>query len=179
MSRKAIVPVQLPKGVDAKLQGSKLVVKGAKATLEQEILECIHLEITADSIAVTLKKGHEDKKNFLGLTWSLVTNMAIGVSEGFSKNLELIGVGYRAAVQGNLLDLQLGFSHPVKMPIPQGLDVKVDKNTNVLISGADKQAVGQFAADIRAKRPPEPYKGKGVRYKDEYVRRKAGKSGKK
>jgi large subunit ribosomal protein L6 len=179
MSRKATVPVQLPKGVEAKLTGSKLTIKGVKGTLEQDLLQCIELEMTQDSILVKQKKGFEDQKNFLGLTWSLISNMVVGVFEGFTKNLELIGVGYRAAVQGNLIDLQLGFSHPVKMTIPQGLEVKVEKNTNVSISGADKQVVGQFAADIRSKRPPEPYKGKGVRYKDEYVRRKAGKAGKK
>ena len=113
-----------------------------------------------------------------GLYRSLINNMVIGVNKGFEKRLSLIGVGYRAAVSGNKIDLQLGFSHPTALEIPKEIEVKVEKSTKIIISGMDKQAVGQFAASVRAVRPPEPYKGKGVRYEDEYVRKKAGKAAK-
>jgi len=117
--------------------------------------------------------------NFHGLWRQLINNMVVGITTGFEKKLQLIGVGYRAAVQGRVLDLQLGYSHPCQLSIPEGIDVKVEKNTSISITGIDKQAVGQFAANVRSKRPPEPYKGKGVRYENEFVRRKAGKAGKK
>lgn len=179
MSRKAKVPITLPSGVEAKLDGNVVTVKGPKGTLTQELTHGVIIAVEGNEVLVSLKPNYAQYKNFLGLYWSLLSNMIHGVSAGFSKSLEMIGVGYRAAVQGDLLDLQLGYSHPVKLPIPQGLEVNVDKNVNIIVSGVDKQQVGQFAADIRAKRPPEPYKGKGVRYKGEFVRKKAGKAGKK
>lgn len=179
MSRKAKMPIALPKGVEVKREGNLVTVKGPKGTLSQEVRSSIEIKVEQAELFVTLAPGKEDEKNFLGLYWALISNMVNGVNTHFTKILEMVGVGYRAAVQGNLLDLQLGFSHPVKLPIPKGLQVKVEKNTQIEVTGMDKREVGQFAADIRAKRPPEPYKGKGVRYKDEYVRRKAGKAGKK
>lgn len=179
MSRKAKVPVILPKGVEAKFDGKVLAVKGPKGSLSREIMEGIEVVVESGEIRVTLAPSHAQSSNFLGLYWSLIANMVIGVSSGFEKKLEMIGVGYRASVQGKLVDLLLGYSHPTKMEIPTGIEVNVEKNTLITIKGIDKQLVGQFAANIRAKRPPEPYKGKGIRYADEYVRRKAGKAGKK
>jgi len=179
MSRKAKSPIVLPKGVEAKLSGKTLTVQGPKGTLTRELRDGIVLNIQPNELTVSLAPTHADEKNYLGLFWALIANMVKGVQEPFIKELEMIGVGYRAAVQGNLIDLQLGFSHPVKLPIPQGVAVKVEKNVAIHLSGIDKHVVGQFAADIRAKRPPEPYKGKGIRYKGEYVRQKKGKEGKK
>ncbi|MBS0624095.1 MAG: 50S ribosomal protein L6 [Verrucomicrobia bacterium] len=177
MSRKAKSPILLPKGVEVKITGQVLTVKGPKGTLTQELRPGIVVDVQEQQLTVSLAPTHSGEKNFLGLFWALIANMVKGVNEPFIKELEMIGVGYRAAVQGNLIDLQLGYSHPVKLPIPQGVAVKVEKNVNIQLSGVDKRVVGQFAAEIRAKRPPEPYKGKGIRYKDEYVRRKAGKAG--
>lgn len=177
MSRKAKVPIKLPKGVEVKIEQNNISVKGPKGQLSQQLTHGITAKVEGDELTVDLQSA--EAKNFQGLYWSLLSNMVTGVSEGFTKSLEMIGVGFRAAVKGNLLDLQLGFSHPVELPIPAGIEVTVDKNTKITLSGSDKQKIGQFAADIRGKRPPEPYKGKGVRYKDEYVRRKAGKAGKK
>ncbi len=179
MSRKAQVPVILAQGVEAQLSGKTLTVKGPKGTLTRELMDGIEVSIESGQITVTLAPNMSHATNFLGLYWSLITNMAIGVAQGFEKRLEMIGVGYRAAVQGNLLDLQIGVSHPVKISIPQGIEVSVEKNTQISVKGIDKQLVGQFSADIRSKRPPEPYKGKGIRYLGEFVRRKAGKAGKK
>lgn len=178
MSRKGKMPVEIPNGVEVTVQKNVVSVKGPKGTLTQEVHKEIAVEIQEKEILVTVITNPDDNKKFQGLYRSLIQNMVQGVSAGFSKTLEMIGVGYRAAVKGNLLDLQLGFSHPTQLPIPTGLEVKVENNTKVTVSGADKQAVGQYAADIRAVRPPEVYKGKGVRYQGEYVRRKAGKTGK-
>lgn len=179
MSRKASMPIALPKGVEAKLEGRTLTVKGPKGVLKREIREGIVVKIEEGKISVTIDAEKGGASNFQGLFFSLIANMVEGVSAGFTKNLEMIGVGYRAAVQGKLLDLQIGLSHPTKMHIPEGLQVAVDKNTAIQVTGIDKQQVGQFAADIRSKKPPEPYKGKGIRYVGEYVRKKAGKAGKK
>lgn len=179
MSRKAKLPIILPKGVEAKLEGQTLTVNGPKGTLVRDLMHGILVSVEDKHINVSLEESMKEAKNFLGLFWSLIQNMVLGVSEGFVKKLEMIGVGFRAAVQGNLLDLQVGFSHPTKITIPERIKVNVEKNTLIQIEGIDKQEVGQFAADVRAKKPPEPYKGKGIRYSDEYVRRKAGKSGKK
>ena len=179
MSRKAKVPVVLPKGVEVNVEGRNLTCKGPKGTLNQVLLEGIEISVGEEGVMVTLAPSMSHASNFLGLFWSLISNMVEGVSTGFQKQLEMIGVGYRAIVQGNLLELQVGYSQPRKMPIPEGIEVSVEKNTLVTVKGINKQQVGQFAADIRSKRPPEPYKGKGVRYVGEYVRRKAGKAGKK
>lgn len=179
MSRKARMPINLSKGVEAKVDGKILTVKGPKGTLTRELMQGIVVSIADGQLMVSVEEGTHERTNFLGLYWALIANMVQGVSEGYEKRLEMIGVGYRAAVQGKLLDLQIGLSHPTKINIPEGLEVAVEKHTNIQIKGIDKRLVGQFAADIRSKKPPEPYKGKGIRYQNEYVRRKAGKAGKK
>lgn len=176
MSRKGKLPIPLPKGVEVKVTEAEVVVKGPKGSMNQPAIKGIVVKVEENQIVVELEDGNSDLKNFHGLMRSLISNMVVGTTEGFEKRLEMIGVGYRAAVQGDLLDLQLGFSHPTKLPIPKGLTVKVDKNTLISITGFDKHLVGQFAATVRSKRPPEPYQGKGVRYAGEYVRKKAGKT---
>ncbi len=179
MSRKARLPIPLAKGVEAKCDGKVCTIKGPKGTLSQELVKGIIVKIENGQITVSQEEGAHERTNFLGLLWCLIANMVKGVTEGYEKKLEMIGVGYRAAVQGRVLDLQIGLSHPTKIQIPQGIEVAVEKSTLIQIKGIDKRLVGQFAADIRGKKPPEPYKGKGIRYVDEYVRRKAGKAGKK
>lgn len=176
MSRKGKLPIPLPKGVEVKTSGTEVSVKGPKGSMHQTITSGINVTVENDEVLVTLADEKSDLNHFQGLYRSLINNMIIGTTVGFEKRLEMIGVGYRAAVQGDLLDLQLGFSHPTKLPIPQGISVKVDKNTLITISGYDKHVIGQFAATIRSKRPPEPYQGKGIRYVGEYVRKKAGKT---
>jgi len=176
MSRKGKLPVSLPKGVEVKVDKNELTVKGPKGTIHQKLIPGINLQVEDHSIVVSLAEGHDDEGNFHGLFRSLIENMVIGTTQGFEKKLEMIGVGYRAAVMGHEVDLQIGLSHPTKLHIPEGLHVKVEKNTNISITGIDKQAVGQFAATIRAIRPPEPYQGKGIRYVGEFVRKKAGKA---
>lgn len=176
MSRKGKAPIPLTKGVEVKFNGSTLTVKGPKGSLTREILPGIEVLVENEQVLVNLATGHEDKSNYHGLFRSLINNMVIGTSTGFVKKLEMIGVGYRAAVQGQLLDLQVGFSHPTKVTIPQGVQVTVEKNTTIIVTGTDLQQIGQFAAQVRSVRPPEPYQGKGIRYQGEYVRKKAGKS---
>lgn len=175
MSRKGKQPIALPKGVEVKVQDGKISVKGPKGLLTENLIEGITVKVEDGHIIVEPDPSKADMGKFHGLYRSLISNMVEGTTKGFEKQLELIGVGYRATVQGQFLDLQLGFSHPTKMAIPAGIQVKVDKNL-VTIAGINKQEVGQYCATIRAVRPPEPYQGKGVRYKDEYVRRKQGKS---
>jgi large subunit ribosomal protein L6 len=179
MSRKARMPIKLPKGVEAKTDGKIVTIKGPKGVLTRELMKEIVVDVSGGEIHVKLQESAAASKNILGLYWALIANMVKGVSEGFEKRLEMVGVGFRAAVQGKNLDLQIGLSHPTKIAIPDGIEVAVDKNTNIQVKGTDKMRVGQFAADIRGKKRPEPYKGKGIRYVDEYVRRKAGKAGKK
>lgn len=176
MSRKARLPINLPKGVEVKLEGNTVIVKGPKGTLQQSVKE-VAVKIEGEKVSLTLAPNCR-ANNFLGLYFTLVDNMVKGVSQGFKKELEMVGVGYRAAVQGKMLDLQIGTSHPMQLPIPEGIQVVVDKNTLLTISGIDKQLVGQYAATVRSKKPPEPYKGKGIRYLKESVRKKAGKAGK-
>ncbi len=179
MSRLAKNAIELPKGVELNFADNKVKVKGPKGTLELKTKPGLQVKVEDGKVIVDVEASLKRQlPGAHGLYWSLINNMVKGTTTGFEKKLELIGVGYRAAVQGAELDLQLGFSHPTKLSIPQGIEVKVEKNTKVTISGADKQLVGAFAAEARALRPPEPYKGKGVRYADEYVRRKAGKSSK-
>jgi len=178
MSRLGKLPVSLPKGVQVTVDGKILVVKGSKGSLSREIIPEIELKIESSEVLVNLVKGSESKGNLHGLWRQLINNMVLGTTSGFEKKLQLIGVGYRAQVQGRILDLQVGYSHPTQISIPEGIEVKVDKNVSISITGIDKQKVGQFAANVRAFRKPEPYKGKGIRYEDEYVRRKAGKAGK-
>ncbi len=176
MSRKGKLPISIPKGVEVKIGKEEVSVKGPKGTLKQTLMPQIELHIENDHLIVSLHKDHQDAGSFHGLYRSLIHNMVIGTTQGFEKKLEMIGVGYRASVQGNLVDLLIGCSHPTKLPIPEGLQVKVDKNTLITITGLDKQKVGQYAAELRAKKPPEPYQGKGIRYQGEFVRKKAGKA---
>lgn len=180
MSRYGSTPIALPKGVEVKRSGNKLTVKGPKGQLELDLVE--ELEIKEEDGKLFIVLGEKDKDNGQkathGLYRSLINNMVIGVSKGFEKKLTLVGVGYRAALAGAKLDLQLGFSHPTSVNVPKSIQVTIDKSTTIIIQGIDKQAVGQFAATVRAVRPPEPYKGKGVRYENEYVRKKAGKAAK-
>lgn len=176
MARKGKLPVKIPSGVDVKLDSGKIMVKGPKGTLSQIVpVSDVVFTMKDQQIHVSIAPESE-MQNLHGLWRTLVDNMVVGVTKGFQKQLELVGVGYRAQVQGKNLNLTLGFSHPTVVPIPDWATVAVEKNTLITISGADKQKVGEFAADIRILRPPEPYKGKGIRYKDEYVRKKAGKA---
>lgn len=176
MSRKGKLPITLPKGVEVKVSNSEVAVKGPKGTLTQKLVPGIQVTVEGPTVTVSVEEGKQDLGKFHGLYRTLIYNMVVGTVEGFEKRLEMQGVGYRAAVQGQNLDLQIGLSHPTLLPIPKGLTVKVDKNTLIVINGADKHMVGQFAATIRSKKPPEPYQGKGIRYVGEYVRKKAGKS---
>lgn len=176
MSRKGKLPIQIPKGVDVKVSDKEISVKGPKGTLHQPLVKGIEIKREGDQLSVVLAENQHDIGNFHGLYRTLISNMMVGATEGFITKLEMVGVGYRAAVQGRALDLQIGFSHPTKIPIPEGISVAVEKNTAITVSGANKQQVGQFAATVRAKRPPEPYQGKGIRYSGEYVRKKAGKA---
>ncbi len=179
MSRKGKVPIAVPKGVEVHKTNNELSVKGPKGSLKLPLVNNITIQVDPELITVLAKDATKDSKRFHGLYRALVQNMITGTTKGFEKRLEMIGVGYRANVQGHLLDLQLGFSHPTKLTIPQGIHVHVEKNTLIIVTGVDKQQVGEFAAQIRSIRPPEPYQGKGVRYLGEYVRRKAGKAAKK
>lgn len=176
MSRKGKLPISIPTGVEVKIDKTEILVKGPKGSLRQSLVPEIVLQIEKNQIIVGLAPEHSDAGNFHGLYRTIIDNMVHGTTKGFEQKLEMIGVGYRAAVQGQLLDLQVGLSHPTKLPIPEGVAVKVDKNTLITISGSDKQKIGQFAASVRAIKPPEPYQGKGIRYEGEFVRKKAGKA---
>lgn len=177
MSRKGKNPIPLPKGVEIKHEGILVTVKGPKSTLQLNVLPIITTKIEEGVIVVGLTKEDPSYKKFHGLYRSLIANMVTGVTQGFTKALKMIGVGYRANVKGRMLDLQVGYSHPTELPIPEGINITVEENNTLInVTGPDKQAVGQFAADIRSMKPPEPYQGKGIRYKDEHVRRKAGKA---
>lgn len=178
MSRLGKKPLQLPKGVELQTSETKVTVKGPKGSIDIEVMKGVTVQVEGTEATVLVDESAKLPRPVHGLYRSLINNGVIGVSAGFEKKLTLIGVGYRATVKGSSLDLQLGFSHPNELPIPQGISVHVDKSVDITVSGIDKQKVGQFAADIRAIRPPEPYKGKGVRYVDEYVRKKAGKAAK-
>lgn len=178
MSRLGKTPILLPKEVEVKGTKGEIEIKGPKGSIKKHFPDGISLKVEESQVNVEFDEKSGLPKPMYGLYRSLLNNAVTGVSEGFSKQLSLIGVGYRAAVKGNALDLQLGFSHPSQLEIPNNLQVAVEKSTLITITGIDKQLVGQFAADVRALRPPEPYKGKGVRYVDEYVRKKAGKSAK-
>ncbi|HAG53492.1 MAG TPA: 50S ribosomal protein L6 [Alphaproteobacteria bacterium] len=174
MSRVGKNPVAMPQGVEANVVGRELTVKGKNGELQFTVPAEIKTAIEENEIVFTLGTTSKQAKAFWGLSRAMVANMVKGVSEGFTKVLEINGVGYRAAVKGNKLDLSLAFSHPVEMEIPSDLKVEV-KGNEITITGADKQRVGQFAADVRAWRKPEPYKGKGIKYKEEHIVRKEGK----
>lgn len=175
MSRVGKNPVAVPSGVDVKIDGVIVTAKGKLGELSFRATEDV--EITSEEGQIWVKPRNESKRAraMWGTARARISNLLQGVSEGFTKNMEITGTGYRASVQGSNLNLQLGFSHDVVYPIPQGITVKCERPTAISISGADKQAVGQMAAEIRAFRPPEPYKGKGVRYADEEILRKEGK----
>lgn len=178
MSRIGKAPIEIPKGVEIKVEGTHVTVKGPKGKLDREI----HVDMTvkqADGVLQVSRPSDQPRHRALhGLTRALIFNMVVGVTEGYSKTLELHGVGYRAQMQGKELTLALGYSHPVNVPPPEGIEFEVDGTTKITVRGISKQAVGQVAADVRKLRPPEPYKGKGIRYEGEYVRRKSGKAGK-
>ncbi|MBN2478623.1 MAG: 50S ribosomal protein L6 [Parachlamydiales bacterium] len=178
MSRLGKLPISIPKGIEITVKNKILNVKGPKGNLSLELKDGVNIDIKDSEAVVSLIEKAQISSAFHGLYRSLLSNMITGVGKGFTKTLALIGVGYRAAVKGNKLDLQVGYSHPTEIEIPKDLHVKVDKSVEIEISGVDFQKVGQFAAQVRAIRPPEPYKGKGIRYKDEYVRKKAGKAAK-
>ena len=175
MSRIGKTPVPIPAGVDVKLDGDRFTVKGPKGTLELQLHAGISAEV-GDKF-VTLSAGEsEELRAFHGLDRALLNNCVVGVSQGFTKKLEIVGTGYAAKLVGDKVELQIGFSHPVLIPIPKGLTVEVPQPTQIIITGVDKQMVGELAAVIRKVRKPEPYKGKGIRYENEQVRRKAGKT---
>jgi len=176
MSRIGKSPVTLPDGVKVETQGSEVTVTGPKGTLAERIPETIGVEQEGAELRLLRADEKKETRAAHGLARALVSNMVTGVTDGFSRELEIQGVGYRAEAGGKTLKLTLGFSHPVDMPVPEGLAVKVEEN-RIRVEGIDKQRVGQFAAEIRRLRPPEPYKGKGIRYVNEHVRRKVGKAG--
>ena len=179
MSRIGKAPITVPSGVEVQIQGRQVAVKGPKGELDIEVP--VDITVRQDGEEILVERSDDERRNraLHGLTRSLVNNMVLGVSEGFSKELQIVGVGYRAAAKGsNALELQLGFSHPVNVEAPAGITFDVPEPTRIIVSGIDKQGVGQVAADIRSYRKPEPYKGKGVRYLGEHVARKAGKAAK-
>lgn len=178
MSRIGRKPIDVPSGVDVKIDGQHITVKGPKGTLERDIHKDITASLDGAVINVSRPSDIKEHKALHGLTRTLINNMVIGVSDGFSKELEIQGVGYRCAKQGKDLVMNLGYSHQVIMSEIDGIKIDVPAPNKIVISGPDKQLVGQFAAKVREKRPPEPYKGKGIRYVDEYVQRKEGKAGK-
>jgi large subunit ribosomal protein L6 len=175
MSKLGRMPIILPDKVEVKIDGNKVLVKGPKGNLD--LLLADGVEVVVDKKQVLVKAARE-LSVLHGLSRALLNNCIVGVSAGFEKRLAMVGVGYRAAVKGNFLDLQIGLSHQCQVPIPKGIKVEVDKNNEIIITGIDRQLVGQFAAEVRGKKSPEPYKGKGIRYKDEFVRKKAGKAAK-
>ncbi|UCG68886.1 MAG: 50S ribosomal protein L6 [Thermoplasmata archaeon] len=178
MSRVGKLPVGIPKGVNVQIdKDSALLVKGPKGILELSIHPSIALEIEDEKIVVKPKSTSKQARSLYGLTRTLIANMVEGVTNGYTKKLVIVGIGYKASIAGGILTLNLGFSHPVQYQIPAGIEVAIDKQTNIFIKGIDKQKVGQVAAEIRGFKPPEPYKGKGIRYEGEFVRRKVGKSG--
>jgi large subunit ribosomal protein L6 len=179
MSRIGKRPVAVPKGVEIKLSGRHIAVKGPKGQVARDLPEGVEVKAAADEINVLPPSRPKQTTALQGLTRTLIANMVQGVTDGFKKELDMEGVGYRAAVKGGSLEILVGFSHPVVFPIPAGITIEVDKNNRISVKGSDKEKVGQVAADIRAVRPPEPYKGKGIRYAGEYVKRKVGKAGSK
>ena len=175
MSRIANSPVAVPAGIEVKLDGQSLSVKGGKGTLALDVHNLVEISLGEGVLTFAARNKSKESRALSGTFRSLVSNMVVGVEQGFEKKLLLNGVGYRAKASGNTLSLTLGFSHPVDYTLPEGVSVETPSQTEVVVKGIDKQLVGQVAAEIRAFRPPEPYKGKGVRYADEYVRRKEAK----
>jgi large subunit ribosomal protein L6 len=179
MSRIGKLPIEIPSGVKVKYDNTVIEVAGPKGTLSRPIMAGVSLEVSDKSIVVTRRGEDKMSRSAHGLTRTLVNNMVIGVTKGFETILDITGVGYRAEAKPNLLTLSLGYSHPINYELPQGVSVEVEKMTKVFVRGADKELVGQTAAKIRSFRAPEPYKGKGIKYSDEKILRKAGKTGKK
>ncbi len=178
MSRIGKQPVTIPAGVEVKIEGHVVTVKGPKGELTREFNPMMTIAQEGAEVIVTRPDDTREARSLHGLTRTLINNMVIGVSEGYSKKLELVGVGYRAALKGKNLELQLGFSHPVLIEAPQNIEFEVPSQTEIIVKGISKEQVGQVAADVRKWRPPEPYKGKGIRYSGERVRRKLGKAAK-
>lgn len=176
MSRIGKEPIEIPKGVDVKVAGATVTVKGPGGVLTRETHSEVSVVVEAGLVKVTRSGDNRIARSMHGLTRTLIANMIKGVSEGFVKKLEIVGVGYKAAAQGSTLTLNLGYSNPIKYELPKGVSVAIEKQTSLEIKGADKQLIGQVAAEIRAFRKPEPYKGKGIKYADEHIRRKAGKA---
>ena len=180
MSRIGRLPITVPAGVTVEIaENNKVTVKGPKGTLVKELPVEMEIKQEGDTIVVTRPNDLKRMKSLHGLTRTLINNMVVGVTAGYEKVLEVNGVGYRAAKSGNKLTLSLGYSHPVEMTDPEGVDSAVEGQNKIIITGIDKEKVGQYAAEIRDKRRPEPYKGKGIKYSDEVIRRKVGKTGKK
>ena len=179
MSRIGKLPVQIPDGVEVKVENNLVTAKGPMGTESVQIRDEIEVKVEGKEIILTRKEDDRKSRSLHGLSRTLVQNIVTGVKEGFTKKLEIQGVGYRAQMQGTAINLQLGYSHPVIIEAPAGIKIAVEANTKITVTGSNKQMVGDVAAQIRSKRPPEVYKGKGVRYEGEYVRRKAGKAGKK
>lgn len=181
LSRTGKRPVELPKGVTATIANGKIEIKGAKGTLSRTIPQNVDVKVEGTSVVVKPTIGGRDGARWQGLARSLINGMVTGVSAGYTKTLQLVGTGYRAEVKGPILNMALGFSHPINFPIPQGIKVEIpgdSKGTIIILTGSDKEKMGQTAAKLRGFRPPEPYGGKGVRYQGEKVREKAGKAGK-
>ena len=172
------MPIPVPAGVSVKATGRSVVVEKGKVSLSQVLPEGIVCAVAGGAVTLTRANDERQLRALHGLSRALLANAVRGVHEGFKRELEIIGIGYKAAVTGKTLQLALGFSHPVDYPIPDGIEIKVEKQTRLMILGADRQLVGQVAAEIRALRPPEPYKGKGIKYTDEFIKKKAGKAGK-
>ncbi len=180
MSRIGRMPIAIPAGVTVEVaENNKVTVKGPKGTLERVLSNDLEIKVEGAEVVVTRPNDLKRMKSLHGLTRTLINNMVIGVTEGYEKKLEVNGVGYRAAKQGKKLTLNLGYSHPVEMEDPEGIESVVEGQNIIIVKGIDKEKVGQFAAEIRDKRRPEPYKGKGIKYADETIRRKVGKTGKK
>ena len=179
MSRIGKLPIEIPAGVEVKIDGQTVTAKGPLGTEAVTIRPEIKIEMKDNRVVLTRDNDDRKSRSLHGLSRTLVANVINGVKDGFSKNLEIVGVGYRASVQGNILNLLLGYSHPIDIVAPEGIKIAVEQNTKIKVSGPNKQTVGDIAALIRSKRPPEVYKGKGVKYEGEHIRRKAGKTGKK
>lgn len=177
MSRIGRKPIAIPKGVQVGVQGQQVEVKGPKGTLTLRVHDLCSVRVANGNVLVTRGADHRTAKALHGLTRALLANMVRGVTEGFERRLEIVGIGYRAQLVGRNLTFSLGYSHPVLFPLPEGVQAEVDKQTAITLRGVDKYVVGQTAAQIRSLRPPDPYKGKGIRYGDETVRRKVGKTG--
>ncbi len=179
MSRIGKLPVHIPDGVEVKIENNLVSAKGPMGNESVQIREEIEVKIDGKEIILTRKNDDRKSRSLHGLSRTLVQNVVTGVKDGFTKKLEIQGVGYRAQMQGSAINLQLGYSHPIVIEPPQGIKIAVEANTKITVTGSNKQMVGDVAAQIRSKRPPEVYKGKGIRYEGEFVRRKAGKAGKK